>query len=99
MTAVHPRDCARTCPKCGVTGHHSFAWSQVMAPDIAGVASDEMVELVTHTCRACLSSYVTSWTERPDLDGDAHGWVTDRRNPLPPPREDRATVRPGSKTA
>ncbi len=82
----HSRDSVRHCAECGVDGPHVYCGTQIQA----GLA-DDVVEVATFTCCACDASAGVVGMARPELDGESHGWVIDRRAPSPAGSE---TVRP-----
>jgi hypothetical protein len=89
----HPKDTHRLCAfGCGGQPHvFNGTWIQ------AGL-SDDMTEVHFFTCCACDARLGVPGAERPDLDGEAHGWVVERRAPAEAPAESqvRETVRPGA---
>lgn len=90
---THPLDALALCPLCNQVAVQRYNGTQVLAPDVLGLDSPDMHEAVFAACGACGSTHTKPGAARRDLDGEAHGWIVDRRPRTDPPPA-RATVRP-----
>lgn len=91
MTPHHPKDRAAVCVQCGVRALQEYLGTSVQA------AGETMREAMHVRCDACRRVTLLPGAERPDLDGEAAGWVFDRRDraqECAPDSAERPTARP-----
>lgn len=95
------------CDACGGVGRAGRAYTGTVVLPAAELGLDgrDMHEARSFVCMTCLRAARVAHVPRPDLDGEAYGWVIDRREPAPVVRPwdlpdfiaepERGTVRPG----
>lgn len=88
---IHAKDRAGVCVACDVRALQEYLGTSI------ALAGETMREVEHVRCDACRVVTLVPGVERPELDGECAGWVTDRRDrsdEVAPDSAERQTARP-----